>query len=407
VYNLKVHDLLLPNSKQWDVAKINSLFPLEVAHNILDVPLLELVREDRLVWSEENNGVYSVRSGYRKLMKEKNSGHGQQGGDGWRNIWRLHAPPKAKHLFWRICRGVLPTRTRLRNRYVQCPEECPLCLNHVEDDCHLFFNCEAVQEAWIVMGLSQVIQSRRHVFTEARELIFDICRTETNSNASKAAVLVWIIWQIRNNKVWNDGNTSAVQAGMQAAAYWQQWASVNDVFQEQTQPRQQRSSSSHVMQWQQPPVGVLKCNVDASFFAANGATGWGWCLRNFRGQFQLAGTNIVHSYYSVVEGEALAVIEAMEEMILRGFRNVIFESDSKLVVDAISSTHNGISEFSTLITHIQSLLRSHNYFEVKYVKRQANNVAHTLARAAYSMSSRRVYDSIPRCIDTILNNEMY
>jgi ribonuclease HI len=147
--------------------------------------------------------------------------------------------------------------------------------------------------------------------------------------------------------------------------------------------------------------------VDASFYDANGATGWGWCLRDSRGQFQLAGTNIVHSPYSVVEGEALAIIEAMEEMILRGFPYVIFESDSKLVVDAISSTQNGISEFSTLIAHIQSLLRSHNYFEVKYVKRQANNVAHTLARAAYSMSSRRVFDLIPRCIDTILSNEMY
>jgi ribonuclease HI len=108
-----------------------------------------------------------------------------------------------------------------------------------------------------------------------------------------------------------------------------------------------------------------------------------------------------------VEGEACAIIEAMEEMILRGFNNVIFESDSRLVVDAIVSSQNGISEFSTLIAHIQFLLRSNNYFEVKYVKRQANNVAHTLARAAYSMSSRRVYDSIPRCIDTILNNEMY
>jgi ribonuclease HI len=147
--------------------------------------------------------------------------------------------------------------------------------------------------------------------------------------------------------------------------------------------------------------------VDASFFEANDATGWGWCLRDSRGQFQLAGTNIRHSLYSVVEGEACAIIEAMEEMILRGFKYVIFESDSRLVVDAITSSNNGISEFSHLIAHIQFLLRSNNYFEVKYVKRQANNVAHTLARAAYSMSSRCVFDSIPRCIDTILINEMH
>jgi ribonuclease HI len=56
----------------------------------------------------------------------------------------------------------------------------------------------------------------------------------------------------------------------------------------------------------------------------------------------------MHSPLSVVEGEAMAIIEAMEEVINRGFPFVIFESDSKLVVDAISSRQTGVSEFSTL-----------------------------------------------------------
>jgi hypothetical protein len=107
VYNLTVQQLLLPNVKRWDEGKINSLFPIEVAHDILDVPLLELVREDKLIWSEENNGVYSVRSGYRKIMKENNRGYGTRNEEGWNNIWKVHTPPKAKHLLWRICREVL------------------------------------------------------------------------------------------------------------------------------------------------------------------------------------------------------------------------------------------------------------------------------------------------------------
>jgi ribonuclease HI len=194
---------------------------------------------------------------------------------------------------------------------------------------------------------------------------------------------------------------------MQAIAYWNQWAAINGVLQDHHQLEQQLPPAISPLQWQQPAYGVMKCNVDASFFNANGATGWGWCLRDSRGHFKLAGTNIVNSPYSVMEGEALALIEAMEEMILRGQTFVTFESDSKLVVDAISSTQNGISEFSILISHIQSLLRLHNYFEVKYIKRQANMVAHTLARAAYSMSRRSIFDSIPCCIETLLNNEIY
>jgi hypothetical protein len=62
---------LLPNVKRWDEDKIHSLFSIDVAREILAVPLLELVREDKLIWSGENDGVYSVRTGYRNLMKEK------------------------------------------------------------------------------------------------------------------------------------------------------------------------------------------------------------------------------------------------------------------------------------------------------------------------------------------------
>jgi ribonuclease HI len=194
---------------------------------------------------------------------------------------------------------------------------------------------------------------------------------------------------------------------MQAVSYWNQWAAVNGLLQDQQLSAHRRAAERDTVQWQQPPTGFLKCNVDASFFHSDGATGWGWCVRDSRGFFQLAGTNVVHSTLNVLEGEALAILEAMEEMIHRGITFVIFESDSKLVVDAILSTHVGISEFSVLISHIQDLLRMHNYFEVKYVKRQANMVAHSLARAAFSMSRRRIFDSVPRCIDTVLSNEIY
>jgi ribonuclease HI len=407
VYNLKVQQLLLPDMKRWDEEKINSLFPIEIARDILEVPLLDLVREDRLVWSEENNGVYSVRSGYKRIMKERSKGYGPRSVEGWGSIWKLLTPPKAKHLLWRVCKDCLPTRTRLRNRFVQCPEECPLCLTHVEDEWHLFFTCEAVKEAWNTMNLSHIINSRLHVYNNVRDLLLDMCRKENVMDASRAAVLLWFIWHFRNEKVWNEGNSSAVQLGVQATAYWSQWTAVNGVLQDQQQPVQQHAAASNQTQWQQPAIGTLKCNVDASFFTANGATGWGWCLRDYRGHFKLAATNIVYSSHSVMEGEALALIDAMEEMIQKGHTFVTFESDSKIVVDAIYSSQHGLSDFHILISHIKSLLTLHNYFEVKYVKRQANMVAHSLARAAYSMSRRCIFDSIPRCIETVLSNEIY
>jgi hypothetical protein len=74
--------------------------------------------------------------------------------------------------------------------------------------------------------------------------------------------------------------------------------------------------------------------------------------------------------------------------------HVIFELDSKLVVDAIYTPHDGVSEFSSLIYNKNVLLLNPN-FVVKFVKRQAIMVAHTLDRATISRPSRDVIELLP------------
>ncbi|MCI21718.1 hypothetical protein A2U01_0042888, partial [Trifolium medium] len=53
---------------------------------------------------------------------------------------------------------------------------------------------------------------------------------------------------------------------------------------------------------------------------------------------------------NIIEGEAMTIKEAMSETIQRGFTQVIFESDSKVVVDAILSRNVGVSEFCSIIS---------------------------------------------------------
>ncbi|GAU31898.1 hypothetical protein TSUD_270830 [Trifolium subterraneum] len=360
VYNLSLQQLMIHNSKQWDVEKINELFSAKDAHMILAVPLLQTVENDRLIWRAESDGIYSVRSGYQKLLEESNSYHKPREGDAWSALWKVQAPPKVKHLLWRICKECLPTRVRLRNRYVQCPVECPFCLSKPEEDWHMFFGCEGSKNAWY----------------------------ENKQVAGKTATLLWYIWQNRNNKVWNDTKINAQQVGLQVTHMWHEWAAVQGIICAQQNQEQQLQTDRAVMQWQQPQFGYFKCNVDASFYDIEGATGWGWYVRDHRGRFVIAGTNIMHQRLNTLEGEAMAIKEAMEEMVQRGFSHVIFESDSKIVVDAITLSHRGISDFSLLISSIKSILVLNPNFEVKFVKRQANMIAHSLARVAYSMSSR-------------------
>jgi ribonuclease HI len=107
-----------------------------------------------------------------------------------------------------------------------------------------------------------------------------------------------------------------------------------------------------------------------------------------------------------MEGESLALIEALHVMEQRGITHVIIETDSKSVVDAICHFHGGNSEFSFLISQINNILLCNPNFEDTFIKRQANMVAHTLARAVISWSRRCTFELLPPCILTLMNNGM-
>jgi hypothetical protein len=78
-----------------------------------------------------------------------------------------------------------------------------------------------------------------------------------------------------------------------------------------------------------------------------------------------------------------------EGILNRGLSHVIFESDSKVVIDAISFRHVGISEFSIVISHIKSLLLCSKLWGQIY---QANMIAHHhLAMTVYFLTSRNIF----------------
>jgi hypothetical protein len=80
--------------------------------------------------------------------------------------------------------------------------------------------------------------------------------------------------------------------------------------------------------------------------------------------------------------------------------------NSKSIVDAIHQFRGGVLEFSFIVSNIINILSCNQNFMVKFVKRQANMVAHTLARAAISWSRRCTFEMVPICITQLLNNEM-
>jgi hypothetical protein len=355
---------MLPNMRVWDKEKIEALFPLHVANRIIETPLINVVEDDKLLWSDSIDGNYSVKSGYKVVMNDtRRAGDLEHNGD-WLGLWKIKAPQKAKHLLWRICRGCLPTRLRLQEKHVNCQLSCPLCNHDVEDDWHAFISCDVSVQACQAAGLNHVLARHIQQAPNIMDLIFKVCSVETAELAGAFAMLVWVLWQNRNSKVWTETQEPGRILGAKSRYLWEEWHAVQQVQHSGQHTVQQQ----HVIRWEKPQQGWYKCNIDAAFHANLNKTSTGWCLRDHLGRFIMAETTWLDGNYSVLEGEAIALLEAMRAMKDRRISYVIFETDSKCVVDAIQHLRGGNSEFRLLVSHINTFLAFDQHFVVKFTK---------------------------------------
>jgi hypothetical protein len=66
-----------------------------------------------------------------------------------------------------------------------------------------------------------------------------------------------------------------------------------------------------------------------------GKTSLGWCVYDHDGRFVVAGISWKYGNCCIIEGEDVALLDAMKEVERIALRNVIFETDFKSVVDVI------------------------------------------------------------------------
>lgn len=65
VSGLKVCDLFVSGTKEWDVTKVHNLFSSSDAEYILAIHIPKNQFRDRLVWNYSMDGRYSAKTGYR------------------------------------------------------------------------------------------------------------------------------------------------------------------------------------------------------------------------------------------------------------------------------------------------------------------------------------------------------
>ena len=91
-----------------------------------------------------------------------------------------------------------------------------------------------------------------------------------------------------------------------------------------------------------------------------------------------------------------------------GFRNIVLESDSQILITALREDSYSLASFGHLVKDIQFLASYLSLINYTHVRRQCNALAHSLARRAKSLSQSQVWmKDIPPDSSIVLHADLF
>ena len=187
------------------------------------------------------------------------------------------------------------------------------------------------------------------------------------------------IWHARNLKVWEGKSTTPSLAMQWSTLTINQWQEAQKMKGVNTGGGHNLSSRLP-LRWVAPTQGRLKVNVEASVIEGGSSFSLGMIARDHNRDCCRARTMCCEGVVSVFEAEAKGVLEAMKWAAEAAISNVTFETDSMLTFQAITKGTMNYLEVGNMLEDCSKLLKDRPDFSLEFVKKQANKVAHSLAK---------------------------
>ncbi|XP_074359574.1 uncharacterized protein LOC141698717 [Apium graveolens] len=170
-------------------------------------------------------------------------------------------------------------------------------------------------------------------------------------------MICWSLWRRRNNWLWRKASMSTFGVKGMAMNMLSDWRRAKEKEDITRIPLQLRST--------------------------------GCVVRDSAGSFLRAKACKVRNRAYAMEAEAVRLKEALSWVKDWRTSKCIFETDAKLLVDVMHSPKQGRSFFDTLVDDCKELVKHFEEVLIVFTHRSANNVAHILAQAAYSLIDPR------------------
>ncbi|XP_021721532.1 uncharacterized protein LOC110689111 [Chenopodium quinoa] len=131
--------------------------------------------------------------------------------------------------------------------------------------------------------------------------------------------------------------------------------------------------------WCAPPNEIVKINTDASL-AIEGWIGLGMVARDNKGQVIWAASRRVRAFWPPEVAKAKATLRALVLGSRYKLKDIIVESDCKLVIDRLSTGARNTTYIDIVLGDILFMCTKFNSVSWSHVKRDGNCVAHSLAK---------------------------
>jgi hypothetical protein len=85
-----------------------------------------------------------------------------------------------------------------------------------------FFYCGDCKQVWLTVGPELIIFSRLQQFQTVKEVPVDVSCREDKVVVGRVASVAWVLWNSRNNYVWNIAKYVGQQLGVKAICMWRE-----------------------------------------------------------------------------------------------------------------------------------------------------------------------------------------
>ncbi|XP_010474031.1 PREDICTED: uncharacterized protein LOC104753480 [Camelina sativa] len=297
-------------------------------------------------------------------------------------VWSLKTVPKIKTFLWRMLSGALAVSERLASRGVMLDTRCMVCGSTEETICHMMNICPVARQIYALSNIPVPPDgfSEHDVVKNWSFLVSLIQDGEYPEEIRRVLPwLLWGIWKWRNNFVFQGKQMDIQEMVTKAFMESSEWLAAQESIGLCTKDWEGKKVSIEV-RWRRPLLGVVKCNIVASWRNTSTMVGGAWIARDSQGQVLYHARSALQIAETRILANLRCILWSLEALQILHVTRVEVALESATAVSAINKPSEW-PRYAVVLRDIHTILATFTYWECHHVVGSANKVAIAIARS--------------------------